>query len=59
MGIYFHFKIFRFVSNYYIQFPKNIPIIFGEYILNSKNLDLNQGNIFWYRNNAMKFLICS
>jgi hypothetical protein len=46
IGIYFHLKIFRFVSNYYIQILKNIPIILGEYILDSKNIDLYQGIIF-------------
>ena len=46
MGIFFHFKIYRFVSNYYNQTQKYIPIIFGEYILDSKYLDLNQGIIF-------------
>ncbi|MBO7045107.1 MAG: hypothetical protein J6W38_01965, partial [Prevotella sp.] len=46
MGIFSRFKIFRFVSNHYFQITKNIPIIFWEYILDSKNLDLNQGIIF-------------
>ena len=36
MGIFFCFKIFRFVSNHYFQITKNIPIIFWEYILDSK-----------------------
>ena len=46
MGIFSCFKIFRFVSNHYFQITKNIPILFWEYILDSKNLDLNQGNNF-------------